>query len=323
MATVDKIYADTCRKILSEGYSDENDEVRPRWEDGTPAHTVFLSPVVNTYDLQKDGFPILSLRRTYWKSALDELLWIYQKKSNNIHDLNSHVWDSWADASGSIGKAYGYQIGQLYVCPDVTEEGLQQAFPGIEFRCDGTVAVLNGNVIATNGKVVAMGKHGEKTPWMMDQMNKVLYDLKVNPASRRIMTNTFVHGDLAEMGLAPCAYSTTWTVTGEYLNVLLNQRSQDMLAAGAWNVTQYALLLVMVAQVTGYKPGKLTHVIANCHIYDRHIDMVKELIEMPDYPAPVLKVNPDVKDFYAFTKQDFELGNYQSNPFDHKIPVAI
>ena len=275
MSYADTVFINVCRDILDNGISDAGCQVRPHWEDGAPAYTVKKFGVVNRYDLQKE-FPIMTLRRTYWKSALDELLWIYQKKSNNVHDLGSHVWDQWADETGSIGKAYGYQMGVKYDFPQ--------------------------------------GK--------MDQVDLVLWQLKNDRASRRIMTNTYNHHDLDEMHLAPCAYSMTFNVSGNVLNAVLNQRSQDMLAASNWNVVQYALLVHMFAQVSGLIPGELVHVIADCHIYDRHIPLVRELIQRPTYEAPQLITDASIKDFYQFTKNSFQLTGYQYNDFKCKIPVA-
>ena len=276
MSLADTIFINTCKDILENGVWDTDKEVRPRWEDGTPAHTIKKFGVVNRYDLQKE-FPIITIRRTYWKSALDELLWIYQKKSNNIHELNSHVWDQWADETGSIGKAYGYQM------------GVKHKFP--EGVCD--------------------------------QVDHVLWQLKNDPASRRIMTTTYIPADLSEMGLAPCAYSMTFNVSGNKLNAILNQRSQDMLAAGSWNVVQYALLVHMMAQVSGLEAGELVHVIADCHIYDRHVPLVEELINNPQSEAPKLWIDPEVKDFYKFSKDSFRLDGYTPAEFDHKIPIAV
>ena len=276
MSRADEIYRATCLDILENGFYDTDLEVRPRWEDGTPAHTVKKFGVVNRYNL-KEEFPIMTLRRTYWKSALDELLWIWQKKSNRIADLGSHVWDEWAGEDGTIGKAYGYQL-------------------GIKHRY----------------------KEG-----MFDQVDRILYDLKHNPASRRILTSIYNFEDLHEMNLYPCAYSMTFNVSGNTLNAILNQRSQDMLTANNWNVCQYAMLLMMVAQVSGLEAGELVHVIADCHIYDRHIPMVKEMLKNEGYPAPKVTLDPNVTDFYAFTKNSFEVADYQFHPFDFKIPMAI
>ena len=276
MSYADLVYRDTCRKILTEGVWDTDREVRPHWPDGTPAHTVKCFGIVNRYDLSKE-FPIMTLRRTYYRSCIDELLWIWQKKSNNVHELGSHIWDSWADENGSIGKAYGYQL------------GVKHRYPEGEF----------------------------------DQVDRVLYDLKHNPASRRILTNLYNFSDLHEMALYPCAYSMTFNVSGNTLNAILNQRSQDMLTANNWNVVQYAVLVHMLAQVSGLEAGELVHVIADCHIYDRHVPLVQKLLEREPLPAPEFYVNPEVKDFYKFTVDDFRLENYRFHEFREKIPVAI
>ena len=276
MSRADDIFISMCRSIIENGYSTKGEKVRPKWEDGTSAYTIKQFGVVNRYDLSKE-FPAITLRKTYVKSAIDELLLIWQKKSNNIHDLKSHIWDSWADEDGSIGKAYGYQMGV---------------------------------------------KHQYKEG-MMDQVDRLIYDLKHNPYSRRMITNMYVHQDLHEMNLYPCAYSMTFNVTGDRLNAILNQRSQDVLAANNWNVVQYAVLVHMIAQVTGFKPGELVHVIADAHIYDRHIPIVKELIERETYPAPKFKMNPDVKDFYEFTVDDFTIEDYKTGPQVKNIPIAI
>ena len=276
MSYADIVYKETCRKILSEGVWDTDREVRPRWPDGTPAHTIKTFGVVNRYDLKKE-FPIMTLRRTYYRSSVDELLWIWQKKSNNIRDLNARIWDQWADETGSIGKAYGYQL------------GVKHRYPEGEF----------------------------------DQVDRVLFDLKHNPASRRILTNLYNFSDLHEMALYPCAYSMTFNVSGNTLNAILNQRSQDMLTANNWNVVQYAVLVHMLAQVSGLEAGELVHVIADCHIYDRHVSLVEQLLEREPYPAPEFYVNQEVKNFYDFTVDDFRLENYRYHEFREKIPVAI
>ena len=276
MSYADKVFVDNIRDILQNGFSDENLDVRPHWEDGTPAHTIKKFGIVNRYNLQEE-FPILTIRRTYIKSAMDELLWIWQKKSNDIHQLKSHVWDSWADENGTIGKAYGYQLGV---------------------------------------------KHKYKEG-MFDQVDRVIYDLKHNPQSRRILTNIYVHQDLSEMALYPCAYSMTFNVTGNTLNAILNQRSQDMLAANNWNVVQYSILVYMMAQVSGLVPGEFVHVIADAHIYDRHIPIVKEIIENEQFPAPKFTLNPEIKDFYQFTTDDIKLEDYVYNKKKYDIPVAI
>lgn len=282
MSMTDRIFVDMCKNILDNGTSTEGEKVRPHWPDGTPAYTVKQFGVVNRYDLTKE-FPLLTLRKTAIKSATDEILWIWQKKSNNIHDLHSHIWDEWADPDGSIGKAYGYQLGV---------------------------------------------KHQYKEG-MMDQVDRVIYDLKHNPFSRRIMTNIYVHQDLHEMNLYPCAYSMTFNVTQKKdsdrltLNAVLNQRSQDVLAANNWNVAQYAVLLHMLAQVCDMQAGELVHVIADAHIYDRHIPIIRELISRPQYDAPSFHLNPDIKDFYRFTRDDVMIENYVTGEQIRDIPIAI
>ena len=276
MSMADKIFIDTCKDILQNGFWDTELDVRPRWEDGAPAHTVKKFGVVNRYDLSKE-FPAQTIRKTFIRSAVDELLWIWQKKSNNINDLGSHVWDSWADENGSIGKAYGYQLGVKH-----------------HYR------------------------EGD-----MDQVDRVLYDLKHNPQSRRIITNIYVHQDLNEMALYPCAYSMTFNTSGNKLNAILNQRSQDILAANNWNVVQYSVLVHMLAQVCDMKVGELVHVIADAHIYDRHVPIIEELISRDPYDAPEFVMNKSITDFYEFTKNDFSLENYKYHDFSEKIPVAI
>ena len=275
MSKADKIFIENMQDIMNNGVWDTDLPVRPRWSDGSPAHTVKKFGIVNRYNLQEE-FPILTIRRTAIKSAIDELLWIWQKKSNNVHDLHSKIWDQWADENGSIGKAYGYQMG-----------------------------------------VKHHYKEGD-----FDQVDRVLYDLKNNPSSRRIMTNIYTFADLHEMNLYPCAYSMTFNVSGDTLNAILNQRSNDMLTANNWNVAQYAILVIMMAQVSGFKAGELVHVIADAHIYDRHIPIVKEIIEQPQYPAPKLIVDPDIKNFYDFTVDSFKFENYQCNKTKYNIPVA-
>ncbi len=301
MSKADEIFINNIKNILEHGVSDENMNVRPRWDDGTPAHTLSVFAVVNRYNLEEE-FPILTLRRTYWKSAWDEAAWIWQKKSNNIHELSSHVWDEWADDDGSIGKAYGYQMGQKSRYTDMTREGIEKAFGKdgagrIEERGDGS--------------------------FMADQVDRVIYQLVNDPASRRIMTNMYNIHDLSEMALSPCAYSMTFNTGGGYLNAILNQRSQDMVTANNWNIVQAALIVYAMASAYGYRPGWLVHVIANCHIYDRHLDIARELIEKKPFEAPVLKVDTGVKSFYDFTRESFTLENYRYNEFTGKIPVAV
>lgn len=282
MSYADKVFINMCRDIIENGTSTEGEKVRPKWEDGTAAYTIKKFGVVNRYDLSKE-FPALTLRRTAIKSCVDELLWIWQKKSNNVHELKSHIWDSWADETGSIGKTYGYQMGVKHQY----KEGL------------------------------------------MDQTDRVIYDLKNNPYSRRIMTNIYVHQDLHEMNLYPCAYSMTFNVTKEKnsdvltLNGILNQRSQDVLTANNWNVCQYAVLIHMLAQVCGMKEGEFVHVIADAHIYDRHVPMVEELISREPLPAPEFWLNPEITDFYDFTPDDVRLDHYETHPQIKNIPVAV
>lgn len=275
MSYADEIFIKNCKDILENGVWDKDMDVRPHWDDGTPAHTISKFGIVNRYDLSKE-FPVMTLRRTYWKSALDELLWIWQKKSNNVNELKTHIWDQWADENGSIGKAYGYQL-------------------GIKHKY----------------------KEGE-----FDQVDRVLFDLKHNPNSRRIMTNIYNHADLSEMNLYPCAYSMTFSVKDGKLNGILNQRSNDFLTANNWNVVQYALLIHMFAKVSGLSAGELVHVIADAHIYDRHVPIVEELIQRKSFDAPALEMD-DVTDFYSITPDNFRLKDYKFNEFDIKIPVAI
>lgn len=282
MSKADKIFVNMCQDILQNGTDTQGEKVRPHWEDGTPAYTIKKFGVVNRYNPAEE-FPALTLRRTAIKSAMDEILWIWQRKSNNIRDLQSHIWDEWADETGSIGKAYGYQMSVKH-----------------QYR-EG----------------------------MMDQIDRVLFDLKNNPFSRRILTNLYVHADLHEMNLYPCAYSMTFNVTEDktkdklILNAVLNQRSQDVLAANNWNVVQYSLLLMMIAQSVDMIPGELLHVIADAHIYDRHVPLIEELISRPQYPAPTVKLNPDIKDFYQFTTDDITIENYQTGEQIKNIPIAV
>lgn len=276
MNVADKIFIENCKEILQNGVWDNDYDVRPKWEDGTPAHTIKKFGIVNRYNLS-ESFPILTLRRTYFKSAIDELLWIWQKKSNNVNDLNSKIWDSWADEKGSIGKAYGYQL-------------------GIKHKY----------------------KEGE-----FDQVDRVIYDLKNNPASRRIMTNIFNFEDLHEMHLYPCAYSMTFNVSGNKLNAILNQRSQDMLAANNWNVVQYSILVHIMAQISGLEAGEFVHVIADAHIYDRHVPIIEEIIKNESFDAPKLEIDKSITNFYDFNVDSFKLVDYKFNPMNIKVPIAV
>lgn len=276
MSSADKLFVNMCNDIMTNGFSDKDLLVRPKWEDGTPAHTIKKFGVVNRYDLQQE-FPIITLRPTNLENAIDELLWIWQKKSNKISELNSRIWDSWADTDGTIGKAYGYQLGRVIDFPE--------------------------------------GK--------MDQVDWLLYTLANNPTSRRMITNIFNHDDLKDMGLQPCAYSVTLNLTGDKLNMILNQRSQDILVANNWNVCQYAILLHIFAIHSGFQVGEFVHIIADAHIYDRHIPLVNELIAREQFSAPVLKINPNVKNFYDFKANDFTLIGYKAGKQLKKIPVAV
>lgn len=276
MSIADEIFVQNISDILSSGVSDEGQEVRPHWADGVPAHTIKKFCIVNRYDLSRE-FPVQTIRRTGFKLAIDELLWIWQRKSNDVNELGSKIWDSWADENGSIGKAYGYQL------------GVKHSYPEGEF----------------------------------DQVDRVLFDLRNNPQSRRIMTNIYVHSDLSEMNLYPCAYSMTFSVADGKLSGILNQRSNDMLTANNWNVVQYAVLIHMLAQVSGLQVGELVHVIADAHVYDRHIPILREVMASEQFPAPKFKMNKNVKNFYDFTVDDFELEGYCFSPMSHKIPVAI
>ncbi|HAJ73812.1 MAG TPA: thymidylate synthase [Lachnospiraceae bacterium] len=282
MSRADELFIKMCRDIIENGCDTKGEKVRPHWEDGTPAYTIKQFGVVNRYDLSEE-FPAITLRRTALKSCMDEVLWIWQKKSNNIHELKSHIWDEWADEDGSIGKAYGYQMGVKHIY-----------------------------------------KEGE-----MDQVDRVLFDLKNNPYSRRIMTNLYVHQDLHEMALYPCAYSVTFNVTKKpghdrlTLNMVLHQRSQDILAANNWNVCQYAILLMMFAQVSDMEAGELLHVIADAHIYDRHVPLIRELISRETYPAPKVRLNPEVRNFYDFTTDDLIVEDYKTGPQIKNIPIAV
>ncbi len=276
MSKADKLFVNMCTDIIENGFSSEGQQVRAKWEDGSPAHTIKQFGIVNRYDLSEE-FPALTLRPTAIKSCTDEMLWIWQKKSNKVADLSTHIWDAWSGGDGTIGKAYGYQMGVKYKFP-----------------------------------------FGE-----MDQVDSVLWQLKNTPYSRRIMTNIYNFGDLTEMGLEPCAYSVTFNVTGRKLNAILNQRSQDTLTANNWNVVQYAVLVYMFAQVSDLEPGELIHVISDAHIYDRHVDIVKELIKRPQYPAPKFHLNPEIKNFYDFTLDDIIVEDYQTNPQVKNIPVAV
>ncbi|NLC75348.1 MAG: thymidylate synthase [Clostridiales bacterium] len=343
MSLADEEFITMCKDVLSNGCSSKGQKVRAHWPDGTPAYTTAKFGVVNRFDLSKE-FPAVTLRRVAVKSATDELLWIWQKKSNNIHDLDSHIWDEWADGEGSIGKAYGYQFAKKHPCKDVTEEGLTKAFPGYLFEeysavtapgCDAepdytgnTGGAMRVCIDTDTGRIAAM--RDNNGPWHLDQVDKVIYDLKVNPFSRRIITTLWDPEELDDMALQPCAWNCVFMVEQRpghdklTLNMALNQRSQDILAAWAWNTCQYAVLMHMLAQVCGMEVGEMLHTDINCHIYERHIDAIKELMSRQPKPAPVFWLNPDVTDFYKFTKNDVKFENYEvSGPQITGIEIAI
>ena len=343
MAYADEVFIKMCRDIIDNGTDTTGELVRPTWEDtGEKAYTIKKFGVCNRYDLRKE-FPILTLRRTGIKSATDEMLWIYQKKSNRVNELNSHIWDQWADDHNTIGKAYGYQIGERYIHHNqkITKESLEELQKQYNSARIGSPGYWHKDLkdITYNSIVHEMQLFGmtpnnifaqmRNMPILLDQMDSVIWDLKHNPYSRRIMTNTYNFHDLSEMALYPCAYSMTFNCTKDketgklVLNGLLNQRSQDVLAANNWNVVQYAVLIYMLAQVCDMIPGEFVHMISDCHIYDRHIPMVEELISREPYPAPKFWLNPDVKNFYDFTPDDVHLENYQYGPQIKNIPIAV
>ena len=305
MSYADKVFKENLRSIIEEGTSTEGQKVRPHWEDGTPAYTIKQFGISNTYDLRKE-FPAITVRKTALKSCMDEILWIYQKKSNNIHDLNSHIWDQWADKDGSIGKAYGYQVGKRFLHHRSNELPLSEVYPS----------------------AIAQSRLGEKYKIYLDQMDGALYDLRNTPFSRRIMISLWCPEELHEMNLEPCCWSVIFNVTDEgqdklVLNMVLNQRSNDFITANNWNTAQYAIFLMMVAQSVDMIPGKLVHNITDCHVYDRHIDIAKELLNRPEHPAPKVSLNPDIKNFYDFTTDDLIVENYETEPQIKNIPIAI
>lgn len=319
MSQADEIFKKMCRDIIDNGTDTRGQEVRPHWPDGEAAYTIKQFGVVNRYDLREE-FPAVTLRRTAIKSATDEILWIWQKKSNDIKELHSHIWDEWAGEDGTIGKAYGYQLARKYCWNDITPDGLKKVYGDdylVQEVHDGEERLYHDHVLY----------NADRQMYMMDQVDKVLYDLKVHPFSRRIMTNLYDFADLPEMNLYPCAYSCTFNVTEEngqmVLNMILNQRSQDTLTANNWNVCQYAVLLSMIARHVDMVPGVLVHVIADAHIYDRHVPMVEELISREEHPAPTFWLNPDKKDFYSFTRDDVRLDGYETGEQIKDIPVAI
>ena len=305
MSYADKVFKENLRSIIEEGTSTEGQKVRPHWEDGTPAYTIKQFGISNTYDLRKE-FPAITVRKTALKSCMDEILWIYQKKSNNIHDLNSHIWDQWADKDGFIGKSYGYQVGKRFLHHRSNELPLSEVYPS----------------------VISQSRLGEKYKIYLDQMDGALYDLRNTPFSRRIMISLWCPEELHEMNLEPCCWSVIFNVTDEgqdklVLNMVLNQRSNDFITANNWNTAQYAIFLMMVAQSVDMIPGKLVHNITDCHVYDRHIDIARELLNRPEHPAPKVSLNPEIKNFYDFTTDDLIVENYETEPQIKNIPIAI
>ena len=305
MSYADKVFKENLRSIIEEGTSTEGQKVRPHWEDGTPAYTIKQFGISNTYDLRKE-FPAITVRKTALKSCMDEILWIYQKKSNNIHDLNSHIWDQWADKDGFIGKAYGYQVGKRFLHHRSNELPLSEVYPS----------------------VISQSRLGEKYKIYLDQMDGALYDLRNTPFSRRIMISLWCPEELHEMNLEPCCWSVIFNATDEgqdklVLNMVLNQRSNDFITANNWNTAQYAIFLMMVAQSVDMIPGKLVHNITDCHVYDRHIDIARELLNRPEHPAPKVSLNPEIKNFYDFTTDDLIVENYETEPQIKNIPIAI
>ena len=318
MSAADRLFIENIENILNNGISDENMKVRPVWEDdNSPAHTKAIFGMVDRYDLSKE-FPIMTLRRTFWKSALDEILWIWQKKSNNVNDLKSHVWDAWADEKGSIGKAYGYQMGVRSAYRDVTEEGLNKAFKGGETVSDGRIK----RFVDKKNRTAAIFNE-EKGCWMLDQTDRIIYQLCNDPGSRRIMSMMYIPEDLSDMALAPCAYSMIFNVMDGRLNSMLTQRSQDMAVANNWNTVQAALIALLLGSAYGFKPGEFVHEVTNAHVYDRHVEPVKELIKNETFDAPEIWINPEIKDFYDFTADDVKLKDYCYSEFNYKFPVAV
>lgn len=274
LMSFDDIFIKMVNDILENGSFNFNEKARAKWEDGTKAQTIKKFGIINRYDLSKE-FPIQTQRPVNFKMAIDEILWIWQKKSNKIEELNSKIWNRWAK-NGNIGKAYGYQMSI---------------------------------------------KHKYNEGWF-DQVDRIIYLLKNDSQSRRMITNIYVHNDLNEMNLYPCAFSVIFNVTNNRLNAILNQRSQDVLTANAWNVCQYAALIHMFSNISNLDPGELVHVISDAHIYDRHKEIIKELIKRPVYKTPKFIINKDIKDFYKFTLNDFKLENYNHGK-QIKFEVAV
>ena len=268
MSQADKYFIEEAVHLLTEGFNDKDYPVRPKWPD------------VRRYDLSKE-FPALTLRTQAFKGVVRELLWMWQKKSNVVDELGKSaiIWKAWERPDGTIGKTYGYQLGQVH--------------------------------------------HYEYGDF--DQVDNLIYLLKNKPMDRRMIVTMWNPADLHDMALPPCVYESLWYVADGKLNCTLIQRSGDLLAAaasGGWDTMEYAILVHMLAQVCGYQVGELVHIVDNLHIYDRHTDAVRECLGNPEYPAPKLWINPEVKDFYAFTEDDFRLDNYQSTKLSTKFEVA-
>jgi thymidylate synthase len=328
MSYADKVFVENANEILNHGTDTSSQEVRPHWADGTKAYTIKKFGICNRYDLRKE-FPAITLRKTAIKSAMDEILWIFQKKSNNIHDLNSHIWDEWADENGSIGKAYGYQIGEKFIHHKVTIDINIDQRNSIDFIDSKTKEVLESYKEYPSVELEVFADiENININIYMDQMDAVLYDLKHTPFSRRIMTSLWNFSELHEMNLQPCCWSCEFNVTDEggdklVLNMILNHRSNDFLTANNWNTVQYALLLMMIAQSCNMVAGELVVMCNDMHIYDRHVDLVKELITREQHPAPSVRLNPEVTDFYKFTTDDLIVEDYVTGPQIKNIPVAI
>ena len=338
MSYADEVFVQNAKDIIEHGTDTKGQKVRPVWEDGTPAYTIKRFGVCNRYDLRKE-FPVITLRKTAIKSAFDEILWIFQKKSNNIHDLNSHIWDEWADEKGSIGKAYGYQIGDLFIYKKVIEIMDRTEYIQSGYNFDDNITpklkalkeeakTIDGAVFDWFLTIQPDDKYKIQGIIYIDQIDMVIHELKTQPFSRRILTSIWNFQDLNQMNLQPCCWSCTFNVTDEggdklVLNMVLNQRSNDFLAANNWNVVQYALLQMMLAQVCNMEAGEMVHMIADQHIYDRHVPLVEELITREQYPAPKVTLNPDIHDFYEFTVDDLKIEDYQYGPQIKNIPIAV
>jgi thymidylate synthase len=279
MNSADKQYLDLVRNIIENGYSDEGENVRPKWADGTPAYTKSLISCKMQFD--NSEVPILTTKQVAWKTAIKELLWIWQMKSNRIEDLhkmNVHIWDEWeikeGKWAGTIGPAYGYQLGK---------------------KC----RKVNGE--------------------LLDQVDYLLWSLKNNP-SRRMITTLWDKDDLDEMALTPCVWKTNWLVKGRKLHLIVGIRSNDMALGNPFNVFQYSVLQRMIAQVTGYELGTLNFDIDDAHVYDRHIEPLKQQLKREPYSAPKLWINPEITNFYDFTPDDFKLIDYKHHP---KIEMEV